>query len=177
MHDIFSREPDPLDGMLAPPSPSDTDALQQDVYARTRRVLRRGRRLRQVAYFAVMLHAFLGGMGTMYAVLRPVPAPDEPAHSASKEASQPPATAPDVPALAREWEAFDSDNRRAELYRLAAERYLKEEDDLLSAVRCYGNSLDSGTERDRAVSADDDYLLMAIKIARQKEKNDAKNDG
>jgi hypothetical protein len=175
MHDIFSREPDPLDGMLAPPSPSDTDALRQTVYARTRRVLRRGRRLRQFAYFAVMLHAFLGGMGTMYAVLRPAAAPDEPARSASKEASQPPA--PDVPAIAREWQAFDSDNRRAELYRRAGQTYLKEELDPLSAVRCYGNSLDSGTERDRAISTDDDYLLMAIKIARQKEKNDAKNDG
>ena len=174
MHDIFSREPDPLDGMLRPPAPSDTDALRQDVYARTRRVLRRGRRLRQVAYFAVMLHAFVGGMGTMYAVLRPVPAPDEPARSASKEAPQP--LAPDVPALAREWEAFDSADRRAELYRRAGETYLKQENDPLSALRCYTNALDNGTERDRTISPEnDDFLLMAIKNARQKEAEYARN--
>lgn len=174
MHDIFSREPDPLDGMLAPPSSSDTDALRQTVYARTRRVLRRGRRLRQFAYFAVMLHAFVGGMGTMYVVLRSVPAPEEPARSASKEAPQPPAPSSDVPALAREWEAFDSDDRRAQLYLRAGETYLKEIDPL-SALRCYANSLDSGTERDRTISTDDDFLLMAIKNARQKETEYAKN--
>jgi hypothetical protein len=178
MHDIFSREPDPLDDMLRPPSmPPESEALQQMVYSRTRRVLRHRRLMRQFAYFAVMLHAFVGGMGTMYAIMRPAPAPDKPTPSASEEAPQPPVPAPDEPALVKEWKAFDSDDRRGELYLQAGDRYLEEENDLSSALRCYSNALDNGTKQDLTISTDDNWLLMAIKDARQKENNHAKTDG
>lgn len=179
MHDIFSREPDPLDSMLAPPPlPPESDALRQAVYSQTRRVLRRRRRVRQFAYAAALLVSFAAGVLAMRAVLRP--APDLPARNASKAAPRdnpPDNLPPDESALAREWEAFDSAEHRGERYRQAGDRYLKDENDLQSALRCYSNTLDSGTEKDLAISTDDTWLLMAIKGARQKEKSHAKSGG
>jgi hypothetical protein len=74
----------------------------------------------------------------------------------------------------KEWNAFDSDGRRNELYRQAGDSYMEEEHDPQSALRCYTNALDHGTKQDLTISADDNWLLMAIKGARQKENNYAK---
>ncbi len=183
MHEIFSRDPDPIEGMLRPPSPADNEALRQAVYNQTRRVFHRRRRWRQLAFAAALLLSFAAGAGVMRLCL--------PARSASKETSQPVAnsksSAEDAPsfrnemtnahALAVENVAFDSEERRGELYRQAGDRYMTEENDPQSALRCYGNALDNGNEQDLAISTNDNWLLMAIKDARQKERNNAKQGG
>jgi hypothetical protein len=179
MHDIFSREPDPLDGMLRPPSPPDAEELRRAVYAQTRRVFHRRRRLRQCAYAVALAVSFAAGLLVMR-VVAPTSAP--PAsnevvekHEVPQPAEKPTVTEPAAPALVWEWQAVDSGDRRAELYLRAGETYLKENDPL-SALRCYANSLDNGSEQDRDISPEnDDFLLMAIKNARQKEKEYAKN--
>lgn len=179
MHDIFSPEPDPLDGLLRPPAmPPDAEAMQERVYERTIRVLRRRRHLRRAALGAALAASFALGFLVMRLTVHPK-TPDLPARSVSEGEPQPapPAPAPDEPALVREWHAFDSDNQRSELYRQAGDSYMTEENDPQSALRCYANSLDHGTEQDRAISTDDNWLLMAIKDARQKEKGHAKNGG
>ena len=178
MHDIFSREPDPLEGMLRPPSvPPESDAIRQAVYARTRNVLRQRRFVRQFAYAAGLLVSFAAGLLVMRVTTRPATVPDLPAHSASKDESQPPNEPPPLlgeSALAREWRAFDSDDRRSELYRQAGDAYMEGEFDPQSALRCYTNALEHGTKQDLTISADDNWLLMAIKDARQKEKSYAR---
>jgi hypothetical protein len=73
-----------------------------------------------------------------------------------------------------EWQAFDSRERRTEQYLRAGAEYLKEESDPQSALRCYRQALDAGSDADLVVRPDDDWLLMAIKDARKKEKSDAK---
>jgi hypothetical protein len=178
MHDIFSREPDPLEGLLHPPSvPPESETLRQAVYTRTRRVLRRRRLLRQFAYAAALLVSFAAGLLVMWMT--------SPARSASKELPSParsaskgtPSTekAPCLRCgLAKEWDAFDSDERRGELYRQAGDAYMEDEYDPQSALRCYMNALDHGTKQDLTISADDNWLLMAIKDARQKENDHAK---
>ncbi len=175
MHDIFSREPDPLDGMLRPPSPPENEALRQMVYTRTRRVLHRRRHLRRFAYAASLLVSFAAGLLAMWLTL--------PDRSASKETplsapiaskEEKPAVPPDDSALAREWIALDSEDHRGERYRQAGDSYMTEEIDPQSALRCYSNALDNGTERDLAISSNDNWLLMAIKDARLKERNHAK---
>jgi hypothetical protein len=91
-----------------------------------------------------------------------------------------PATAEDTSnptALDEEWIAFDSDEDRSERYRRAGDRYLTDENDPLSALRCYGNALDAGSEGDLTISTSDNWLLMAIKSAREKEQSDAKKGG
>ncbi|HEY7311022.1 MAG TPA: hypothetical protein VH643_16780 [Gemmataceae bacterium] len=182
MHDIFSREPDPLEGLLHPTSvPPENEALRQAVYARTRRVLRRRRVVRQVAYAAAVTAAFALGFLVLRLVSRPNPSPqpDEtvkqlPSPRGSEELPAPVAA---EPALVREWQAFDSEDHRGELYRQAGDLYLDEEHDLQSALRCYTNALDTGTKQDLTISADDNWLLMAIKNARQKESDHAKTGG
>ncbi len=54
---------------------------------------------------------------------------------------------------------------------------MTEEIDPQSALRCYSNALDNGTEQDLAISSEDNWLLMAIKDARLKERNHAKQGG
>lgn len=185
MHDIFSREPDPLDGMLRPPSPPDTEALRQTVYTQTRRVLHRRRRVRQFAYAAGLLVSFAAGLLAMrFATPAPIPSPaPEVVVNPPKELPPPdkpptpPSPTPQETALAQEWRAFDSLKGRGALYREAGDRYLKEENDPQSALRCFSNALDNGTEEDLAISSNDNWLLMAIKDARLKEKNHAKQGG
>jgi hypothetical protein len=182
MHNIFSREPDPLEGMLRPPSvPPESEALRQAVYMRTWGVLRRRRLVRQFAYAAALLVSFGAGLLVMRVTTRPAPAPDLSARSVSESESpssnNPPSASPESPkppALVKEWNAFDSEDRHGELYRQAGDSYLEEEYDPQSALRCYTNALDHGTKQDLTISADDNWLLMAIKGARQKENNHAK---
>ncbi len=184
-HEFFSREPDPIEAMLRPPSQPDSDTLRKSVYAQTIRVLRRRRRLRQFAYAASLLLSFAVGAGTMRMMTRINPGEHESEFSrvgavstkippSHQGADAPRSPTPDDSALDAEWFAFDSTDRRSELYRKAGDRYIKDQSDLQSALRCYSNSLDDGTERDLAISPDDNWLLMAIKDARQKEKNHAK---
>jgi hypothetical protein len=181
MQHIFSREPDPLDGMLRPPSLPDNEALRQAVYARTRRLLHRRRRLRQFAYAAALLLSFAAGLLAMrLATPQPPPLADAPERLASKDEPQLPNNPPpssDESALAREWIAFDSEDDRGERFRQAGDRYMTEENDPQSALRCYGNALDHASEQDLAISTNDNWLLMAIKDARQKEKDHAKQGG
>jgi hypothetical protein len=183
MHDFFSREPDPIEEMLRPSSPADNQTLHQAVYAQTRRVLHRRRRLRQVAYAASLLLSFAVGAGFMRMTTRTdsgereAVSPQVTRTDQGPDATRSPGPSPDDSALASEWIAFDSENHRSEFYRQAGDRYIKDENDLQSALRCYGNALDSGTEQELAISPDDNWLLMAIKDARQKEKKYAKQGG
>jgi hypothetical protein len=181
MPEFFSRDPDPLEALLRASSPVDNETLRQAVYAQTQRVLHRRRRIRQFAYAASLLLSFAVGAGVMrMSSPGPTPLTDTPSPSASMAEAQSPASPTqlaDDSALEREWLAFDSENHRSELYRRAGDRYIKDENDLQSALRCYSNALDSGTEQDLAISPDDNWLLMAIKDARQKEKNHAKQGG
>ena len=80
-------------------------------------------------------------------------------------------------AVAAEWKAFDAGQHQSELYRQAGDRYLTEDADPASALRCYSQSLNNASDKDLAISANDDYLLMLVKNARLREKDHAKNGG
>jgi hypothetical protein len=180
MHDIFSREPDPLEGMLRPPStPPVNEELRQAVYTRTQGMLRRRRHLKQLAYTAALLVSFAAGLLVMRVTMQPAPMPVvvQPRQQELRPPDNPPSPSPEnpkPPALAKEWSAFDSNDQRGELYRQAGDSYMEDEYDPQSALRCYTNALEHGTKQDLTISADDNWLLMAIKEARQKEKTHAK---
>ena len=99
----------------------------------------------------------------------PAPAPQ----SQPNPAAPTPPAAP-ASAVALEWKAFDADKPRPDLYRQAGDRYLQEDADPASALRCYGQALNGASDKDLAISPDDDYLLMVVKEARLKEKDHAK---
>jgi hypothetical protein len=179
MHDIFAGEPDPLEGMLAaPPLPANA-LLRQELLTRTARALRRRRRGRQLAWAAALAASYAAGLLTMRWAQKPVEVSRAPDVMLSQNQLPrpkgvfPPADEPGKSALRKEWEAVESG--RAALFRQAGDLYLGEEGDLQAAVRCYGNALSVGAEVDLTISPQDNWLLMAIKDARQKEKRNAKN--
>jgi hypothetical protein len=78
---------------------------------------------------------------------------------------------PDVPAVVFERVAAVSDpEQRSILFRRAGDRYLLGADES-AALRCYRLALDSASDRDLIISPDDNWLLIALKKARQEEKN------
>ena len=183
MSDPAGFVPDPLDGLLQPPAPGEAgDGLLLRLLQQTTRVLRRRRRLRIVALAAALAACFVAGALTVYCfgprqMERVVVVEKSPAPEAPPPRVPVPPPAPPASAVALEWQAFDADKPRPDLYREAGDRYLHEDGDPASAVRCYSQSLDGASDRDLAVSPDDDYLLMVVKQARLKEKERAKKHG
>ena len=171
--------PDPLDGLLRPPPGGADEALRRRLLERTTRTVRGRRRLRIVVWAAALAACYILGLLTMLwlaprrvEVVRVVEPPPSPAPApGAPPPAQPPAP---TSAVALELKAFDE--RRPDLHRQAGDQYAHE-DDPASALRCYGQSLNGASDKDLAISPDDDYLLMIVKEARQKEKNDAKKRG
>ena len=176
MNDNPAPETDDLDDLLTAPAGAGDPELRHGLRLRTTCVLRRRRRWRRVGVASALAACFLAGLATWRLWPKPAPAPGA-TEVAEKPPGPPPVPQPDadLPAVALEWRAADSPDNRADLYRRAGERYVKQDGDLQSALRCYRNALDAGTEEDLTISAGDDWLLMALKDARKKEKNDAKN--
>ena len=185
MSETNSILPDPLDGLLRPPPPGDgDDTLRRRLLERTTRALRRRRRFRVVAWAAALAACYAAGLLTMFwlvssrvqvvTVQGPPPPAPAPTPAPPPAALPPPAAAP-ASAVALELKAFD--DRRPDLYRQAGDRYLHDDADPESALRCYTQALNGASDKDLAISPDDDYLLMVVKEARQKEKNDAKKHG
>lgn len=173
-------EPDALDALLTPTTPlAGNEPLRQVLLLQTTRVLRRRRRLKQAGFVAALTGCFLAGIMVVRYV---VPA------AGSREVVQQPVVPDETPALPApavqqaglqavvlEWQAFDSPDQRAELYRRAGDLYVSEGCDPHAALRCYQNALDNGSDGDLVISADDNWLLMALKNDRQKEKRYARN--
>ncbi len=163
---------DPLDDLLTPhPAPADGAKLRQAILVRSTGVLRRRRRLKQVAWGLALAACYLAGMGTTR-WFTPTPVPQTVQVTPPEPQPEVPAAPPSATAL--EYLALDSTDHRAELYRAAAERY-REQGDLAAWVRCQDNALDATKQEDLAVSPDDDFVTIALKQDRQKqEKRDAR---
>jgi hypothetical protein len=149
--------------------------LQQAVFTQTARLLRRRRRARRLAGAAALAACFVAGMATMAWLLpRPEivqqvqrqetqpPGPEQPAKTSALPSDEPPLSLADL-----EWRAFDSKDNRAALFFEVAERYLLENKDYESAVRCYRQALDASSRESLAIRSDDNWLVMALKESRQ----------
>jgi hypothetical protein len=168
MIDTPLPEPDPCEELLAPAPAPPAGRFREALLRRTRRVLRRRLWVRRAGVAATLAACFAAGLFTGRLGNEPVPVPEtRPAPQAQSE----PAPAP--PPVVVEWQAADSKEPRADLYRQAGDRYLEEDADYQSALRCYRGALDAGSDKDLAIAPDDSWLLMVLKDARQKEKRDA----
>jgi hypothetical protein len=170
-------ERDLCDELLAPAAPpSDLAPLRELVLGRTLRRLRMRRYLRRGALVAALAACWVGGMLTMRWLSPPtLPQQHVPeiGHNQPLPVEPRPEAAPSAQAL--EWKAVDgAREQQAALYHKAADAFLTEERDPLSAVRCYRGALDAAPEQVQTISPDDEWLLMAIKDARKKEKRNAK---
>jgi hypothetical protein len=173
---------DPLDDLLAaPPASADGTKLRQELLARSTGVVRRRRRLRQVAAGVALAGCFVAGMVTMRCLTPPAPELlvwDTRPQPPNETLPEPKRDAP-IPetAVAVEYRALDATDRRErfDLYRKAARLY-RGKGDYANWVRCEGNALDEAAKEDLAVAPDDDAVLIALKLERQKkEKSDARN--
>jgi hypothetical protein len=181
MNDLPAQDPDPLAPWLAVSRSPDADvaALRQTVLKRTTRILRHRRWSRRAAIAAALAACYAAGVASTYWLRPTAPAEVIIVEKSPEPAPSPAATAPheaEPSAIALEWQAVESPNKRVELYRLAGDRYLVESNDMEAALRCYRQMLNAGSEKDLVISPDDNWLLMALKDARLKEKLDAKSN-
>jgi hypothetical protein len=151
--------------------------LREAVFAGTARVLRRRRRRRRLAWAGGMAACFLGGMITT-ALWRPSEANDSQAQrpqvkEAPKQTETSEAKQAEPSLVDLEWLAFDTREHRSALFFQVGHRYLTEQNDYDAALRCYRQALDAAPSEDLAIRPDDNWLVMALKEARQKENNDA----
>jgi hypothetical protein len=161
-----------LDGLLQPPPVEPDPRFRSRVLKETKGVLRRrvwGRRLLLVAACTA---CYAVGLGTiMFLRSASPPQPETPSLECA-----PPSDALLPGVMALEDRALQFPDRRGDLYREAGQRYLQEHHDVQSALRCYGQALDSGTDKDLTVNPEDDWLLIALKHARQEEKRYARQE-
>jgi hypothetical protein len=170
MSDHITPNLDSLSDILAPPPLPADDRLHDPLRERTTGVVRWRRHRRQVLRVAALAACFAAGMLVAHR-----PAPPPPPEGPAVATPQP--DLPELPprAVALEWQALDHPDARAAQYRAAGDRYLAEEGDLAAAVRCYRGALDAGTAADLQISPEDNWLLMALKDARRKERRNATN--
>ena len=170
---------DSCDELLAPPPPPDDDAALRDkLLLRTLAVVRRRWWLPRLAVAAALGGGYFAGLLSVCLLLPrgesvPTPVggwttlPPPPAAVGSWDVGAEPA------AVLLEEQAFDSPQDQAVLYRTAGDRYAETEGDVQAALRCYRNALDAGSDQDLTIEAEDNWLLMVLKDARQKEKQNA----
>jgi hypothetical protein len=150
---------DPID-LLTPPTAGPDPEQRGRVLAATLGELRRRRRGRRERLVGALAAAVAAAV-VLFAVAPPLPRTERLGQPIEHSAVEPrPA---DV-----EWTALDHPEQAKQLYREAGRRYV-EEGDFAGAVRSYGGALDAGTADDLEATAEDDWLLAAIKIARRKE--------
>jgi hypothetical protein len=171
-----THAPDRCGDFLNGPPPAAVDAaLQQRLFRQTVRIIRRRLRLKRAGLAAAFAACYLAGAVTVYLLHSPPPA-----RTVIVKIKDSPATLPaeaakaSLSALVLENQALDSVQPQPELYRLAGDRYVAESGDLQSALRCYRQALDESSEQDLQVKPEDNWLLIALKEARQKEKENAK---
>jgi len=180
----MSENPDPLHELLRPetsvPAPIWKDTLREQT-THTLRWRRRGRHLTMIAALAA---CFLAGVLTTRLFSSPqivheieyVSAPAESKPDTLAPPSEKPTKEEKLTALALEWQAAESPDRSAELNRLAGDRYVEEENDLESAVRCYKRFLAECTREELEITPKDNWLLVTLKNARLEERRNAKSN-
>jgi hypothetical protein len=181
----MNETPDPLEELLRPHSPSaSSPAWKETLLVRTRRTLRWRRRARWLGFAAALAACYVAGVLTLR-LFRAAPVVEVETVYVD---SEPGLQLPPVPetlrmperavtALALEWQAVEDPERSVELYRRAGDRYIDEDNDLESALRCYKRFLTECSEKELEITTQDNWLLVTLKNARLEEKRHAKNSG
>jgi hypothetical protein len=154
--------------LLRPPSTPAGSDLHQRVWRRTAGVIRRRVWHRRILIAVAIAAGFVGGLALSF----------RPATQHVSEATVIVRTTPVQSAgesfvsltdLEQQAELADNDER-ARLYLLAGQRYGAERGDWSAALRCYKQALDAAPQAAEQIDPKtDDWLLMSLKIERQKE--------
>jgi hypothetical protein len=170
-----SSQLDAWDELLVPKPAEASDALRLYLLRCTTRVLRLRRWTRRACMVLVLAACYAAGLATMHWLTPAAPAVTVYVEKTPEEPPAPPAKEPVPSPFDMEWHLLDHPNQpqQVALYRQAGDRYLTEANDPESALRCYRRMLEAGSDADLAISPEDNWLLMAAKAERQKEKRDA----
>ncbi len=178
-------EMDPIETFLGQGFEPTNEKLRIVIQQKTLGIIRRRRWLRRGSWLAGLAACYAAGILTMWIWPKPqanqqiVIASQQ--NAASQDDGDPapaktkvptPAPSPES-ALAMEWQALDSTEKQPDLFRLAGDKYLQE-NDIESATRCYRGALEGASDQDLMISIDDNWLLMSLKQAQQEEKRYAK---
>jgi hypothetical protein len=175
---------DEIDELLTPRETAGPPGRQDELWQQTGRVLRRRRWVRVARRGAAWAACFAAGAASAWLVAShpheqqvrlvvnvapPTPTPaSPPAPPGDRYANDP-------PDRLERWAAMKDGDERAGLYRRAGDGFLARGDDL-AALRCYRKALRDSTPAQLAIEPDrDTWLMMSLKIARQKEVRDARN--
>lgn len=165
--------PDELDALLSSGQALVQPALRGAILQQTTRIVRRRRYVRRAMLCTAMLVCYAAGAMTVGLFGHPG---ERPSPAVVK---QPPAAQPTAPGTAGPVEVADDsqDHRHAlplsqyERLRRYSDRLLDQEGDVARAARYYARALDKASPAERAISAEDSWLLMALKADRFPEKN------
>lgn len=169
---------DDFDELLSFGLAGDQPERRDELRDQTSRLVRR-RRWRVYAKRGLAMAAcFVAGAGTLWLVQQRT-APEQPpmVAKAPEEIKTPSQRIIRVesPDMLERQAALARGERCVDLYRRAGDGFLERGDDI-AALRCYRRSLDNTRPNDLVVRPDtDSWLLMSLKMARQKETNDARN--
>jgi hypothetical protein len=172
---------DNLDELLLPTDlPHDRPELQAQLRDATGRLVRRRRWRKPIRNVLALAACYAAGVGTYWLIRDRTPEQPTLPPIAQVQSSQPsPKPAPirlEAPNITERWASLATDiDRKVELFRKAGDGYLSRGDEL-AALRCYRRSLDAGRADDLVIRPEDDsWLLMSLKLARQKETENARN--
>jgi hypothetical protein len=167
---------DDLESLLLPrlcPAPT---GLRERIEQRAIGTLHRRRWLRRGRLVVALAACFLAGMVTIdFLRSRPKPV------AVGELRAMPQQTVVFVPVEAPpavELRAEQAERpEQAQVYFTAGKRYAAEAGDWDSALRCYRNALDADPQQAEHIDPDnDDWLTMALKLDRQKERENAKHE-
>jgi hypothetical protein len=181
MQPVEPMDDDPLvDTALSPVVAKSDATLRLTLLAQTSRQLRLRRRMRIVGRIGVVIMAFATGMIAVIAAREPVPTERIVVVAMPVEVEKPAPIAKESPArrltpaeVELEAERSLAKVESSRLFREAGDRFLREEQDLQAALRCYRNFLDEAAETDLVAAESDTWLLTSLKNARRKETENA----
>src|SRR5262245_9281670 len=153
---------DPIDTLLAPSPLPEHRLLKQQLLHHTTQALRGQRRWRQLTALATLAGTYAAGLLTVVILSPQEELP--PPRAIIRTITLPPRSPVDL-----EWQALEQPVTAAALYRDAGDGYLAEADPA-EALRCYRNALEEAKPGDLDVAPGDSWLMVAIKQARQKER-------
>jgi len=173
---------DDVESLLSPSEPL-LAAYEDRAWQNTCLVLRRRRWLRRARQSAMLAALFAAGMGAMW-MIRPAdqgvreiveiaPRPFEPLLPQGENRLVGDLNLNQPPIALERLASRSSGEKRVALYRRAGDRFLEFGDES-GALRCYRRALDVGSREDLVVDASDSWLLISMKMARQKEKGNAR---
>jgi hypothetical protein len=170
----MTPKPDDFEALLGRSASHATPGLQDSLRQQTTKQVRIRRWLRRSRLVIALAGCYLAGLATIH-WLRPRPAPERIVVEVVRIVPEVKPTAPAWPEPLRQLELRAEQaekTEQAQVFFAAAKRYATETGDWDSALRCYRNGLDADPKQAERIDPDnDDWLAMALKLDRQKEKD------